>query len=437
MVVQAPQRQCAARRSATPVTACLLLHFRAMYKHISGAALALVLAMTAVAGTAAQSASDAVVPYRISIPDAVLTDLKERLGRTRFPDQLENVGWRYGTDPAYLKPLVEYWRDRFDWRAQERKLNEFDQFTTTIDGLTIHFIHQRSKVANAMPLALTHGWPGSIYEFNKVIGPLTDPVKYGGRPEDAFHVVAISLPGFGFSERPKTPGYSPEKMADIIAKVMARLGYARYGVQGGDWGGIISRIIALRDASHVAGLHLNFCTAGAPAGVTNPLEGVPEAEVRLLNETNARMENERAYQQIQGTKPQTLGVGLNDSPAGLASWIVEKFHAWCDCGDNIESRFTKDDLLTNITIYWATQTAASSTRIYYENRVAPPVNGRVTVPTACALFPKEITTPPRTWVEARYNLVRWTPMPQGGHFAALEQPELLVKDVREFFRGIR
>ncbi|MGE3957022.1 MAG: epoxide hydrolase family protein [Vicinamibacterales bacterium] len=408
-----------------------------MYKHISGAALALVLAMTAVAGTAAQSASDAVVPYRISIPDAVLTDLKERLGRTRFPDQLENVGWRYGTDPAYLKPLVEYWRDRFDWRAQERKLNEFDQFTTTIDGLTIHFIHQRSKVANAMPLALTHGWPGSIYEFNKVIGPLTDPVKYGGRPEDAFHVVAISLPGFGFSERPKTPGYSPEKMADIIAKVMARLGYARYGVQGGDWGGIISRIIALRDASHVAGLHLNFCTAGAPAGVTNPLEGVPEAEVRLLNETNARMENERAYQQIQGTKPQTLGVGLNDSPAGLASWIVEKFHAWCDCGDNIESRFTKDDLLTNITIYWATQTAASSTRIYYENRVAPPVNGRVTVPTACALFPKEITTPPRTWVEARYNLVRWTPMPQGGHFAALEQPELLVKDVREFFRGIR
>lgn len=408
-----------------------------MYKHISGAALALVLAMTAVAGTAAQSASDAVVPYRISIPDAVLTDLKERLGRTRFPDQLENVGWRYGTDPAYLKPLVEYWRDRFDWRAQERKLNEFDQFTTTIDGLTIHFIHQRSKVPNAMPLALTHGWPGSIYEFNKVIGPLTDPVKYGGRPEDAFHVVAISLPGFGFSERPKTPGYSPEKMADIIAKVMARLGYARYGVQGGDWGGIISRIIALRDASHVAGLHLNFCTAGAPAGVTNPLEGVPEAEVRLLNETNARMENERAYQQIQGTKPQTLGVGLNDSPAGLASWIVEKFHAWCDCGDNIESRFTKDDLLTNITIYWATQTAASSTRIYYENRVAPPVNGRVTVPTACALFPKEITTPPRTWVEARYNLVRWTPMPQGGHFAALEQPELLVKDVREFFRGIR
>lgn len=392
-------------------------------------------AVTTVVGQA-RPAGEAIVPYKINVPDSVLRDLKDRLARTRFPDQLENVGWDYGTDPAYLKPLVEYWRDRFDWRAQERRLNEFDQFTTTIDGLTIHFIHQKSKVPNAAPLVLTHGWPGSIYEFHKIIGPLTDPVKYGGRAEDAFTVVAISLPGFGFSERPKDPGYSPEKMAGIIAKLMARLGYTRYGVQGGDWGGIISRIIAINDAPHVSGLHLNFCTTPAPAGA-DPLAGVPEAEVKLMNDTNARMANERAYQQIQGTKPQTLGVGLNDSPAGLASWIVEKFHAWCDCGDNIESRFSKDDLLTNITIYWATQTAASSTRIYYENRVAPPVQGRVSVPTACALFPKEITTPPRKWVEARYNLVRWTPMPRGGHFAALEQPELLVNDVREFFRGLR
>ncbi len=404
-----------------------------------GSILALLLATCAASTLAGQArpADEAIVPFKINVPDAVLRDLKERLARTRFPDQLQNVGWDYGTDPAYLKPLIEYWRDTFDWRAQERKLNEFDQFTTTIDGLKIHFIHQKSKVPNAMPLALTHGWPGSIYEFHNVIGPLTDPIKYGGRAEDAFDVVAISLPGFGFSERPKDRGYSPEKMAGIIAKLMARLGYTRYGVQGGDWGGIIGRIIAINDATHVAGLHLNFCTTPAPAGVANPLEGVPEAEVTLMNETNKRMENERAYQQIQGTKPQTLGVGLTDSPAGLASWIVEKFHAWCDCGDNIESRFSKDDLLTNITIYWATETAASSTRIYYENRVAPPVQGRVTVPTACALFPKEITTPPRKWVEARYNLVRWTPMPRGGHFAALEQPDLLVGDVREFFRTLR
>lgn len=405
-----------------------------------GAVLALLLAAAAVAplaGQAARPADAAIVPFTIHVPDSVLKDLKDRLARTRFPDQLQNVGWDYGTDPAYLKPLVEYWRDRFDWRAQERRLNQFDQFTTTIDGLTIHFIHQKSKVPNAMPLVLTHGWPGSIYEFHKIIGPLTDPVAHGGKAEDAFNVVAISLPGFGFSGHPTERGYNPQKMAGTIATLMARLGYTKYGVQGGDWGGIISRIIALDDATHVAGLHLNFCTTPAPTGVANPLEGVPAAEVTLMNATNARMEQERAYQQIQGTKPQTLGVGLSDSPAGLASWIVEKFHAWCDCGDNIESRFSKDDLLTNITIYWATGTAASSTRIYYENRVAPPVTGRVTVPTACALFPKEITTPPRRWVEARYNLVRWTPMPQGGHFAALEQPELLVNDVREFFRTLR
>lgn len=406
---------------------------------LRGSVVAVLTAWCLVAGTSAQSrpADEAIVPFKINVPDSVLRDLKERLARTRFPDQLTNVGWDYGTDPAYLKPLVEYWRDRFDWRAQERKLNEFDQFTTTIDGLKIHFIHQKSKVPGAMPLVLTHGWPGSIYEFHKIIGPLTDPVKYGGRADDAFTVVAISLPGFGFSDHPTTRGYSPEKMAGIISTLMARLGYTRYGVQGGDWGGIISRIIALNDAPHVAGLHLNFCIGAAPADPKNPLDGVPEAEAKLMNETNARMEQERAYQQIQGTKPQTLGVGLTDSPAGLASWIVEKFHAWCDCGDNIESRFSKDDLLTNITIYWATNSAASSTRIYYENRVATPVQGRVTVPTACALFPKEITTPPRKWVENRYNLVRYTAMPRGGHFAALEQPELLVNDMREFFRGVR
>jgi microsomal epoxide hydrolase len=386
--------------------------------------------------TPAQAPSDAITPFKIHVDDAVLRDLQERLARTRWPDALDNVGWDYGMDPAYLKTLVDYWRRGYDWRAQERKLNELDQFTTTIDGLKIHFIHQRSKEPNAMPLVLTHGWPGSIYEFTKVIGPLTDPVKYGGRREDAFNVVAISLPGFGFSEKPHERGYSPEKMGGIIAKLMARLGYQRYGAQGGDWGGIISRFIALNDAPHVAGLHLNFCIAGAPPG-GNPNDGVPPNELQRMQERNAYMENERAYQQIQGTKPQTLGFGLNDSPVGLAAWIVEKFHAWCDCDGNVESRFSKDDLLTNVMIYWVTGTATSSTRIYYENRVATPRPDRVTVPTACALFPKEITTPPRKWVEARYNLVRWTEMPRGGHFAALEQPQLLVDDVRAFFRDLR
>ncbi len=379
---------------------------------------------------------NAVTPYKIQVSDEVLRDLKTRLAQTRLPNEISGSGWEYGTDLAYLKELVTYWRDRFDWRAQERKLNAFDQFVTTIDGVDIHFIHQRSKEPNALPLALTHGWPGSIMEFTKVIGPLTDPVRYGGRAEDAFNVVAISLPGFGFSGRPDARGYSPERMAKIIATLMARLGYQNYGAQGGDWGGIISRLVALNDPSHVVGLHLNFCIAGAPPGA-DANAGVPPAELQRMQARNAYMENERGYQQIQGTKPQTLGFGLNDSPAGLAAWIVEKFHAWCDCDGNVESKFTKDELLTNIMIYWATQTAASSTRIYYENRVAPPNPGRVTVPTACALFPKEITTPPRKWVEARYNLTRWTEMPRGGHFAALEQPELLVNDVREFFRTVR
>ena len=380
--------------------------------------------------------SPAITPYTIRVPDAVLTDLKTRLAMTRFPDEIAGSGWDYGTNLAYLKELVAYWQTRFDWRAQERRLNQLPQYTTNIDGLEIHFVHQRSPVPAAMPLALTHGWPGSIFEFTKIIGPLTDPARHGGQAADAFHVVAISLPGFGFSGRPDARGYSPERMAGIIATLMARLGYTRYGVQGGDWGGIISRIVALKDPTHVAGLHLNFCTAGAPPG-DNPNADVPAAELTLMQERNAYMENERGYQQIQATKPQTLGYGLNDSPAGLAAWIIEKFRSWCDCDGDIEKKFTKDELLTNVMIYWATQTAASSTRIYYENRVAGGVQGRVTVPTACALFPKEITTPPRKWVEARYNLVRWTPMPRGGHFAALEEPVLLVDDIRAFFRTIR
>jgi len=380
--------------------------------------------------------ADAIVPFKIQVPDEVLRDLKARLARTRLNGEIPGTGWDYGTDLTYLKSLVAYWRDSFDWRAQERRLNGFDQFKTRIDGLDIHFIHQRSKVPNAFPLVLTHGWPGSIVEFTKIIGPLTDPAKYGGRAEDAFNVVAISLPGFGFSGKPQERGYSPEKMASIIATLMARLGYERYGVQGGDWGGIISRLVALDDAKHVAGLHLNFCIAGPPPGA-NPNEGVPAAELQKYQARQTYMENERGYQQIQGTKPQTLGFALDDSPAGLAAWIVEKFHAWCDCDGNVESHFTKDELLTNITLYWVTQTGGSSTRIYYENRVAQPNGGKVTVPTACALFPKEITVPPRKWVEARYNLVRWTEMPRGGHFAALEQPDLLVDDVRAFFHGIR
>ena len=386
-----------------------------------------------------QEGDTAIRPFTIFVPDAVLADLKARLAIARFPDSLQGDGWIHGTDIGYVKQLVAYWRDRFDWRAQERALNAFEQFTTNIDGLTIHFIHRRSKQPNAFPLLITHGWPGSFVEFTKIIGPLTDPVAHGGRPEDAFDVVIPSIPGFAFSDKPREPGYAPARIAAIEAKLMARLGYRRYGAQGGDWGSIISTQVALNDAPHVAGLHINMCTGAAPVD-GDPNAGLSEAEKDRLKLRQAFQAEETGYQQIQGTKPQTIGIALNDSPVGLAAWIVEKFRTWCDCDGNPEKIFTKDELLTNIMLYWATQTAASSARIYYESRHAVAAPGgprRVEVPTACADFPKEIIWAPRRWLEPRYNITRWTEMPRGGHFAAFEQPDLLVDDVRAFFRTVR
>jgi pimeloyl-ACP methyl ester carboxylesterase len=385
----------------------------------------------------APGADPAIRPFTIHVPDAVLADLKARLGNPRLPDPLQGDGWAYGTDVAYLKQLVSYWRDRFDWRAQERALNRFEQFTTAIDGLTIHFIHRRAKQPGALPLLITHGWPGSFVEFTKIIGPLTDPAAHGGRAEDAFDVVIPSIPGFAFSDKPREPGYDPARIGAIEAKLMARLGYQRYGVQGGDWGSIIGTQVALNDAPHVAGLHLNMCTGAAPAG-SDPNAGLTDAEQERLKVRQTFQAEETGYQQIQGTKPQTIGIALNDSPVGLAAWIVEKFRTWCDCDGNPEKIFTKDELLTNITLYWVTQTAASSARIYYESRhAAPAAPRRIEAPTACADFPKEIIWSPRRWLEARYNITRWTVMPRGGHFAAFEQPDLLVDDVRAFFHTVR
>jgi microsomal epoxide hydrolase len=372
------------------------------------------------------------------VPAAVLADLEARLARTRLTDPLQESGWTHGTDIAYLRELLHYWRDRFDWRAQERRLNQFEQFTTTVDGLSVHFIHRRSRHPGAMPLLITHGWPGSFAEFVKIIGPLTDPEAHGGRPEDAFHVVIPSIPGFAFSEAPRQPGFDPARIARLEAALMARLGYTRYGAQGGDWGSIISTQVALADPDRVAGLHLNMCVGAAPSG-TDPNAGLTDRERERLKARQAFQAEETGYQQIQGTKPQTLGVALNDSPAGLAAWIVEKFRTWCDCDGNPETVFTRDELLTNITLYWVTQSAATSARIYYENRHAPSPAGarRIETPTACADFPREVIWSPRRWLEARYNITRWTEMPRGGHFAALEQPALLVDDIRAFFRGLR
>jgi epoxide hydrolase len=389
------------------------------------------------ANARAQSANEAIVPYRINVADATLADLKERLARTRFPSEIENSGWDHGTNLAYLKELVTYWRTTFNWREQERRLNQLSQFTTIIDGVPIHFVHQRSSNPNATPLVMIHGWPGSFFEFTKVIGPLTEPMKFGGSASDAFHVVALSLPGYGFSGKPRTSGYGPTRMARTVAQLMARLGYTRYGAQGGDWGASIVRQLGLVDPSHLIGLHSNMCLANAPPG-PNPNEGVPADDLKRVQAAQARSATELGYFQIQSTRPMTLGYGLNDSPAGLAAWIVEKFRAWSDSDGDVEKKFTKDELLTNIMIYWATESGPSSVRLYFENRLDSGLTGRVEVPFACARFPREMfAIVPSKWLEAQYNLQQLTDMPRGGHFAAMEEPQLLVDDVRKFFRGRR
>ncbi len=383
---------------------------------------------------------DAIERFEISVDDTVLDDLRERLARTRFPDQIPGTGWDYGTDLSYLKELCSYWRDKFDWRTQEALLNRFEHYRTEIDGETLHFVHARSKVEGALPLVVLHGWPGSVFEFHKIIGPLSDPEAHGGDAGDAFHVVCPSLPGYGWSGPTRHTGVDVRRAGELISALMARLGYARYGAQGGDWGAIITTSMALTDPAHLAGIHLNLVIAGPPEGVENPLEGISPEEAAGIAATGEFMQKETGYQQIQGTKPQTLGYGLNDSPAGLAAWIVEKFRTWSDCGGDVESRFSRDELLTNIMIYWATQTINSSVRLYCETmrtgRFGPP-DARVEVPTGCAVFPKEILRPPRKWAEARFNVKQWTTMKSGGHFAALEEPEALVDDIRSFFRIVR
>jgi microsomal epoxide hydrolase len=381
-------------------------------------------------------------PFQIAIPDEAIADLNRRLENTRIPDQIDDTSWEYGTDVSYLEELIQYWRDDFDWREQETMLNQFDQYTTDVDGLEMHFIHQRSENPDAIPLMIVHGWPGSVSEFTKIIGPLTDPVAHGGELSDSFHVIAPSLPGFGFSGIPSEPGYSPEKIAHVLAALMEKIGYQQYAIAGGDWGAIINRYLAHNYPDRLIGLHSNMVLAGPPADEEQRAR-VGEEENTARVERGAYMQNERAYQQIQGTKPQTLGYGLNDSPAGLAAWIVEKFHGWTDMPQGadgyLDNHFSKDELLTNISIYWFTQTITSSTRIYYENSKNPVQNPitYIDVPTGASIFPAEIFITPRAWAEAAYDIRHWTVMPQGGHFAALEEPQLYLNDLRDFFRLLR
>ncbi len=377
-------------------------------------------------------------PFRIHAEDNALADLRDRLARTRWPDQLDGAAWDYGAELRYVKELCEYWRTQFDWRKQEALLNQFPQFTTEANGLRIHFIHQRSPYTNALPLIITHGWPGSIFEFYKIIGPLTEPEKHGGRAEDAFHVIAPSMPGYGFSEAPHQPGFGIQRVGETNVALMKKLGYARYGAQGGDWGSIASAWTAKLAPDRVCGIHLNMTPGRKPQDPAKAAAITPEEAVRLERARKFRA-NETGYQAIQGSKPQSLGYGLTDSPTGLAGWIVEKFRTWSDCNGNVESRFTKDELLTNIMIYWINGNITSSMRLYYETFKAGTwsATDRIETPAGFALFPHELALIPRAWCEDLYNVVRWTTMPRGGHFAALEEPGLLVDDIRAFFRPLR
>jgi microsomal epoxide hydrolase len=378
-----------------------------------------------------------VQPFRVDIPQADLDDLHERLARTRFPAQIPDAGWDYGTELGYARAFVEYWRDTYDWRAAEAQLNQFDHFTTTVDGANVHFIHQRSPEPDAFPVIITHGWPGSVVEFLDVIGPLTDPRAHGGDPADALHVVAPSIPGYAFSGPTNERGWDPGRIATAWDTLMTGLGYERYGAQGGDWGAMITTQLGRQAPPGLAGIHLNMVIAGPPPDTD--MTALTESEQRGLADMAAYMEHEAGYMQIQSTKPQTLGYALEDSPAGVGAWIVEKFRAWSDCDGDVESSFTRDQLITNVMLYWLTGTAHSSARLYYENRQSGnfAIGGHVAVPTGAALFPREIIRPPRSWVEHHYDLTHWTEMPRGGHFAAMEEPELFVDDVRAFFRTLR
>jgi len=376
--------------------------------------------------------------FKLQVPSATLDDLRNRLANTRWPDEIQGAGWQYGSNLAYMKELISYWQTKFDWRAQEEVINTFAHFQARVDDLDIHFIHERGKGPNPIPLIITHGWPSSFFQMLKLIPRLTDPERFGGDALDSFDVVVPSLPGYGFSEKPLRAGVNSPYIAELWIKLMTeRLDYPRFAAQGGDIGAGVTTRIGLKNPQNVIGLHL---TNVAPPYLGPEVRPVSQAEQNLIEEERRWDDEEGAYMSIQGTKPQTLSYGLNDSPAGLAAWIVEKFRGWSDCGGQVEERFTKDELLTNVTIYWVTETINSSIRLYYEHRHnLPPLklHDQVRVPTAVALFPKDLSHPPREWAERVYNVQRWTVMPRGGHFAAQEEPDLLAQDIRAFFRTLR
>jgi pimeloyl-ACP methyl ester carboxylesterase len=377
-----------------------------------------------------------ITPFRIDVPQAQLDDLRARLANTRWPDQPADAGWRLGAPVDYVRELAEYWRTGFDWRAQEERLNAFPQFTTTIDGTNVHFLHVVSPEPSATPVLLTHGWPGSIVEFLDVIGPLTDPRAYGGDPADALTVVGPSIPGYGFSGPTPTPDWGPDRIARAFASLMTTLGYERFGAHGGDWGATISRELAIQFPERVLGIHVTML-ASAVARTPADLEGLPDQELgrRSLEKGQAFSATGTGYAVVQATKPQTLAYGLHDSPVGQLAWIAEKFRSFSNTSTDLIDR---DDLLADVSIYWFTETANSSARLYAAltgGWGAPPAPN--TVPTGVAVFPDDIGLPIRTLAERTDKIIHWTEFPRGGHFPALEEPDALIGDIRKFFHALR
>jgi pimeloyl-ACP methyl ester carboxylesterase len=399
----------------------------------AGAATAI--AAAGLAGVGSALANAAIAPFTYHAPQSALDDLRQRLAQARWPER-EPVGdWSQGVPLARLRTLVDYWRTDYDWRRCEAMLNGFDQYRTAIDGLDIHFLHVHSPHADALPILITHGWPGSVIEFFKIIGPLTDPAAHGGDAADAFHVVAPSLPGFGFSGKPAERGWNAGRIARAWEELMRRLGYARYVAQGGDWGTVVTTEMARQAPAGLAGIHLNM-----PFVIPHPLpsEGLSAEEERAAQTYQRFLSDGFGYFLVQATRPQTIGYALTDSPVGQAAWIYEKFHAWTDNDGAPEDALTRDEMLDVITLYWLTETATSSARMYLENAAvtgAPPV---IEMRVGCSIFPREIVPAPRSWAERVYpNLIYWNELDRGGHFAAFEQPALFTQELRDCFRPLR